>query len=88
MSPSPTGLPEAGLTLASLVDEFVEGWVRWREACDEVRSAYESWQQCKTGKRALLGAAVPILGLAVIVAFNVFYWLPIRVESPRPGPGS
>jgi len=33
---------------------------------------------------ALLGAALPILGVAVIVAFNAFYWIPIRGESPRP----
>ena len=33
------------------------------------------------GLGALLGAAFPILGLAVIVAFNVFYWLPIPGES-------
>jgi uncharacterized membrane protein len=33
---------------------------------------------------ALLGAALPILGFVVIVAFNVFYWLPIRGESPKP----
>jgi TMEM175 potassium channel family protein len=33
---------------------------------------------------ALLGAALPIAGVAVIVAFNAFYWLPIRGESPRP----
>jgi len=33
---------------------------------------------------ALLGAALPVLGVAVIVSFNVFYWLPIRGESPRP----
>jgi TMEM175 potassium channel family protein len=33
---------------------------------------------------ALLGALVPVLGVAVIVAFNAFYWLPIRGESPRP----
>jgi uncharacterized membrane protein len=32
---------------------------------------------------ALLGAVVPILGVAVIAAFNAFYWLPIRGESPR-----
>ena len=32
----------------------------------------------------VLGAVLPILGLAVIVAFNAFYWLPIRGESPRP----
>ena len=35
---------------------------------------------------ALLGAVLPILGLAVIAAFNAFYWLPIRGESPRPRP--
>jgi uncharacterized membrane protein len=33
---------------------------------------------------ALLGAVLPILGVAVIVAFNAFYWIPIRGESPRP----
>lgn len=31
----------------------------------------------------LLGAWLPVLGVAVIVAFNAFYWLPIRGESPR-----
>lgn len=31
----------------------------------------------------LLGALLPVLGVAVIAAFNVFYWLPIRGESPR-----
>ena len=31
---------------------------------------------------ALVGTALPILGLGVIVAFNAFYWLPIRGESP------
>jgi uncharacterized membrane protein len=35
---------------------------------------------------ALLGAVLPVLGLAVIVAFNAFYWLPIRGESPGAGP--
>jgi hypothetical protein len=32
---------------------------------------------------ALAGALVPVLGVAVVVAFNAFYWLPIRGESPR-----
>jgi uncharacterized membrane protein len=31
---------------------------------------------------ALLGAALPVLGVAVIVAFNAYYWLPIRGENP------
>jgi uncharacterized membrane protein len=30
---------------------------------------------------ALLGALQPLLGVAVIVAFNAFYWLPIPGES-------
>jgi hypothetical protein len=33
------------------------------------------------------GALLPVLGVAVIVAFNAFYWLPIRGESPAPDPG-
>jgi TMEM175 potassium channel family protein len=33
---------------------------------------------------ALLGAVLPVLGVAVIVAFNAFYWFPIKGESPRP----
>jgi uncharacterized membrane protein len=31
---------------------------------------------------ALLGAVLPALGVAVIVAFNAYYWLPIRGETP------
>jgi uncharacterized membrane protein len=33
---------------------------------------------------ALLGAALPVLGVIVIAAFNAYYWLPIRGESPPP----
>jgi TMEM175 potassium channel family protein len=29
---------------------------------------------------AVLGAVLPILGVAVIAAFNAYYWLPIRGE--------
>jgi hypothetical protein len=32
---------------------------------------------------AVLGALLPVLGVAVIVAFNAYYWLPIQGESPR-----
>jgi hypothetical protein len=35
---------------------------------------------------ALLGAVLPVLGVAMIAALNAFYWLPIRGESPRPRP--
>ena len=33
---------------------------------------------------AALGAVLPVLGVVVIAAFNAYYWLPIRGESPRP----
>jgi hypothetical protein len=36
------------------------------------------------GTRTVIGAALPVLGVAVIAAFNAFYWLPIRGESPLP----
>jgi len=35
---------------------------------------------------AVLGAVLPVLGVVVIAAFNAFYWLPIRGESPQPQP--
>jgi len=35
---------------------------------------------------AALGAALPVLGVVVIAAFNAYYWLPIPGESPRPDP--
>jgi uncharacterized membrane protein len=31
---------------------------------------------------AVLGAVIPVLGVAVIAAFNAAYWLPIRGELP------
>jgi uncharacterized membrane protein len=34
----------------------------------------------------VLGALLPVVGVAVIAAFNAFYWLPIRGESPAPDP--
>ena len=33
---------------------------------------------------ALVGAALPLVGFAVIAAFNAYYWLPIRGESLAP----
>jgi TMEM175 potassium channel family protein len=35
---------------------------------------------------AVLGVLLPVLGVAVIAAFNAFYWLPIRGESPARDP--
>jgi uncharacterized membrane protein len=35
------------------------------------------------GAGALAGAFLPVLGVVVIAAFNAYYWLPIRGETPR-----
>jgi uncharacterized membrane protein len=35
------------------------------------------------GAGALLGAALPVLGVIVIASFNAFYWLPIAGEAGR-----
>ncbi|MFE3260670.1 hypothetical protein ACFXPS_38260 [Nocardia sp. NPDC059091] len=35
------------------------------------------------GSGVLLGALLPVLGLAVIAAFICFYWLPIPGESDK-----
>jgi hypothetical protein len=34
-------------------DEFVDSWVSWREACEDVRSAYRWWTECARPQRAL-----------------------------------
>ncbi len=36
-----------------LVDEFLEGYVYWAEACEDVRTAYKRWQDSKDPRRAL-----------------------------------
>jgi hypothetical protein len=37
----------------SLADGFVESWVSWREASDDVRIAYRWWSECARPQRAL-----------------------------------
>jgi hypothetical protein len=32
--------------MASVADEFLYSWVRWREACEDVHSAYRYWATC------------------------------------------
>jgi hypothetical protein len=46
-------LPDEQQTLRSLVDKFIESWVRWREACEAVHGAYARWQQCEAALRGL-----------------------------------
>jgi hypothetical protein len=40
-------------TFRSLADEFIESWVCWREACEDVHGAYERWQLCDPAQRGL-----------------------------------
>lgn len=37
----------------SLVDEFLESWVCWRETCADVRCAYERWEESEPPEREL-----------------------------------
>jgi hypothetical protein len=36
-----------------IADEFVNSWACWREACEDVRSAYERWGTCEPQQRGL-----------------------------------
>ena len=35
----------------SATDEFLYNWVRWREACESVHSAYSYWATCDRERR-------------------------------------
>ena len=38
---------------ALLTDEFLESWVCWREACEDVHDSYESWSDARGPQRGL-----------------------------------
>ena len=38
---------------SALADAFVDSWVSWREASDDVRAAYRWWSECARPQRAL-----------------------------------
>jgi hypothetical protein len=46
-----------GATRERLVDEVIESYVCWREACAGVVFAYDAWQTARYGERKLHGAA-------------------------------
>jgi Fe-S cluster assembly scaffold protein SufB len=41
----------------SLVDEFLDSWIFWSEAREDVRSAYERWGRCEPAERRLAFAS-------------------------------
>jgi hypothetical protein len=42
---------------AALVDGYLASWFRWREACEDVRGAYDVWRTCARPQRALAFAS-------------------------------
>jgi hypothetical protein len=38
---------------SAFADEFFESYLRWREACEDVRAAYGRWADCKPQQRGL-----------------------------------
>jgi hypothetical protein len=36
-----------------IADQFHESYERWREACEEVRAAYELWHKCTPSHRTV-----------------------------------
>jgi hypothetical protein len=38
---------------SALADAFVDSWVDWREATEDVRAAYRWWSECARPQRAL-----------------------------------
>jgi hypothetical protein len=36
-----------------LADELFDSWVCWREACEDVRRAYDCWGKCNARQRGL-----------------------------------
>lgn len=42
---------------SALVDAFLNSYVCWRDACDDVWSAYSAWLECDSGEGGLRFAA-------------------------------
>ena len=41
----------------ALIDAFLDSYVRWREACEDVWNTYRSWAECQPQQRPLGFAA-------------------------------
>ena len=41
----------------AFADDFLDSYVCWREACEDVRSAYQQWMNSKRRQRGLAFAA-------------------------------
>jgi hypothetical protein len=43
----------AEIQRSALIDGFLESYVSWREACEDVRAAYRRWTECNPQQRGL-----------------------------------
>jgi hypothetical protein len=43
----------SGKPSMTLADEFLESYVCWREACEDVRAAYDRWRRSESTERGL-----------------------------------
>jgi hypothetical protein len=44
-------LTRIGEPSASSTDAFLDSYVNWREACEDVETAYERWLNCESPRR-------------------------------------
>ena len=85
MTRSLPGFLDERQTFWSLVDEFIESWVCWREACEAVHSACECWQQWKPTQRGLAFARYRAALDRAEQAHTSIRSVPIRVREARGG---
>jgi hypothetical protein len=51
--PAPANPESSAMSSDSIVDEFIDSYVSWREACEDVRAAYKLWDSCKPPDRTV-----------------------------------
>jgi hypothetical protein len=52
--PQPEPQPEPQQEQVALIaDEFFDSYLRWREACEDLRTAYDRWDKCEPPQRFL-----------------------------------
>ena len=53
ISTPPPSVANPMLSTKSAADEFLESYLRWREACADVHTAYERWRKYEGPQRRL-----------------------------------
>jgi hypothetical protein len=85
MRRSSSDVGDAPETFGSLIDEFIDSCLCWREACEDVRGAYQCWQQCNTARRGLAFASYRAALDREDQAARVYSMCADRVREARDG---